>query len=82
MTKALGIICWLTMAATEQYLGTATLVARLAGLLVPLILGALVFIGLSALLQVEEMHSAWRLVKRRLAGRHTAPDEDGVQSRR
>ncbi len=65
----LGIICWLTMVATEQYLGTAGLTARLANLLVPMGLGIITFIGLSALLRVEEMHSAWRLVKRRLTGR-------------
>jgi len=65
----LGIVCWLTMVATEQYLGTAGLTARLAGLLMPMGLGIITFIGLSALLRVEEMHSAWRLVKRRLTGR-------------
>jgi len=68
-TAALGIVCWLAMTATEQYLGTAGLTARLADLLVPMILGTVVFIGLSTLLRVEEMHSAWRLVKRRLTGR-------------
>ncbi len=81
-TAALGIVCWLTMTATQHYLGTAGLTARLADLLVPLILGTGTFIGLSALLQVEEMHSAWRLVKRRLTGRpnNGAGDEASTSS--
>lgn len=65
---ALGIVCWVAMVGAERYFGTAGLGARLIGLLLPMSLGAAAFIGLGALLQVEEMYSAWRLVKRRLTG--------------
>ena len=77
---ALGLICWVAMVASERHLGTAGLGARLVNLFVPMGLGIGAFIGLSALLQVEEMHSAWRLVKRRLTDRKASgvtPNEGG-----
>ncbi len=75
-TAALGVVCWAMMTLSESYLGTAGLIPRLINLLLPMSLGILVFIGLAALFRVEELQSAWRLVKRRFSGRREPPAED------
>jgi len=73
----LGVACWATMVVCEQQLGTTGFVPRLINLALPASLGILVFIGLSVLFRVEELQSAWRLIKRRFSGRRAQqPDED------
>ena len=79
-TTALGIICWGALVLSEHYLGTAGLVPRLVNLLLPMSLGALVFISLAALLKMEELRSAVRLIRRRFSGRGTVPPAEDIQT--
>jgi len=79
-TAALGVICWGTMVASQHYLGTASLAARLVNVLLPMSLGTVAFIGLAALLKMDELRSAWRLAKRRFSGRRADQPEEDVQA--
>ena len=76
-TAGLGLVCWAVMVGCEQHVGTTGLAARFIGLLLPISLGTLVFIGAAALMKVEEMQSAWRLVRRRFTSpRAQEPEQD------
>jgi len=79
-TAALGIVCWVVMAISESYLGTAGLIPRLVNLLLPTSLGTLAFISLSVWFRVEELQSAWRIVKRRFSGRRAQQPAEDVQA--
>ncbi len=79
-TAALGLICWGTMAASQHYLGTASLAARLVNVLLPMSLGTVVFIGLAALLRMDELRSAWRLIRRRFSGRGASQPAEDIQA--
>jgi len=71
------VICWGTMIASQHYLGTDSLAARLVNVLLPMSLGTVAFIGLAALLKMDELRSASRLIRRRFSGRGVPqPDED------
>ncbi len=78
-TAGLGVVCWTMMTLSESYLGTAGLIPRLINLLLPTSLGTLVFIGLSVLFRVEELQSAWRLIKRRFSGRRAQQPAEDIQ---
>ncbi len=60
----MGLLMWLGMWLAEQQLGTLGVGPRLVGLLVPLAMGSLAFVGLAWLCRCEELGSAWRLVRR------------------
>ncbi len=84
-TAALGMTCWSIMESCQWlinhgYLDTASLATRLVTVLVPTSLGTLVFIGLCMLFRVEELQSAWHLVRRRFTGRRAEEPEQDLQA--
>ncbi len=62
---ALGLICHFGSGHLESLLGNTGEPAKLITAMVPLALGALVFVALCILLRVEELASGWRLLTRR-----------------
>ncbi len=79
-TVGLGVGCFAVMKALEYLPDTGGLMPRLVDVVLPATLGTLIFIGLSALFRVEELQSAWRLVKRRFTGRRADQPEEDLQA--
>ena len=62
---ALGLICVLGSAALADALGTTGELAKLLTVLVPLSLGGVAFLAVSAALKTQELTSAWRMARTR-----------------
>ena len=79
-TVGLGVVCFAVMKALEHLPDTGGFMPRLVDVVLPATLGTLVFIGLSMLFKVEELQTAWWLVRRRFTGRRAEQPEEDVQA--
>ena len=62
----MGVLCWLVNRQLEHALGTVSLKARLLEVVIPVMLGVLVFFGTARLLRVGEITQLTTIVARKL----------------